>query len=113
MNLGRVGVVLAARMSSSRLPGKALLPLQGLPMILFLLRRLSALSKGDLVVATTNLPADDVLFEKVSAAGVKVFRGSSPDVVKRYCSAAEYFGFDTIARVTADCPFIDAVLVDH
>jgi spore coat polysaccharide biosynthesis protein SpsF len=112
MRLGQIGVIVAARMLSSRLPGKALLPLQGMPMILFLLRRLARLSAGSVVVATTELAADDRLAAVVEAERVPVFRGADGDVVARYVAAAGHFGFDTVARVTADCPFVDADLVD-
>jgi spore coat polysaccharide biosynthesis protein SpsF len=110
--LGKVGVVVAARSQSVRLPGKALLPLQGIPMIQFLLRRLQPMQNGMLAVATTDLAADDELAAAVIAAGIPLFRGSSDDVVGRYVGAAKRFGFDTVARVTGDCPFVDAELTD-
>lgn len=112
MGLGAVGVVVAARTSSTRLPGKALLPLQGIPMVPFLLRRLRGLQSGRIVLATTALRSDDELAAVAAAEGVPVFRGADSDVVGRYVAAAKEFGFDTIARVTADCPFVDAELVD-
>jgi len=112
VTLGKVGIVVAARTSSTRLPGKALLPLHGLPMVVFLLRRLSGTRRAEVVVATTALSADDRLVETVAAEGVPVFRGSETDVVGRYVGAAKRFGFDVVARVTADCPFVDADLVD-
>lgn len=112
MTLGRVGVIVAARMSSTRLPGKALLPLHGLPMIVFLLRRLHRIRLAEVVVATTDVPADDRLADTVAAEGVQVFRGPETDVVARYVGAARKFGFDVVARVTADCPFVDAGLAD-
>jgi spore coat polysaccharide biosynthesis protein SpsF len=61
MKLGKIGVVVAARMSSMRLPGRALLPLHGVPMVLFLLRRLRPLKSAEVVLATTELAADDEL----------------------------------------------------
>jgi spore coat polysaccharide biosynthesis protein SpsF len=112
MKLGKVGVVVAARTASTRLPGKALLPLQGLPMLTFLLRRLRGLQYGEVIVATTDLPVDDELAILAAREEVGVFRGSESDLVTRYVSAADQFGFDTVARVTADCPFVDAALVD-
>jgi spore coat polysaccharide biosynthesis protein SpsF len=112
VTLGRVGVVVAARTSSTRLPGKALLPLHGVPMIVFLLRRLRRTKSAEVVVATTTLPADDQLADTVAAEGVPVFRGSAADVVERYVGAAKHFEFDVVARVTADCPFVDADLAD-
>jgi spore coat polysaccharide biosynthesis protein SpsF len=107
-----MGIIVAARMSSVRLPGKALLPLHGLPMVVFLLRRLRGTKMGDVILATTTLSADDQLTDTVEAEDVPVFRGSATDVVARYVGAAKQFGFDTVARVTADCPFIDAELAD-
>jgi spore coat polysaccharide biosynthesis protein SpsF len=112
MKLGKVGVVVAARTSSTRLPGKALLPLQGLPMLTFLLRRLRGLQRGEVILATTDLPVDDELATLAAREKIGVFRGSESDLVNRYVGAAEKFGLDTVARVTADCPFVDAELVD-
>jgi spore coat polysaccharide biosynthesis protein SpsF len=112
VTLGNVGVVVAARMGSTRLPGKALLPLHGMPMILFLLQRLRRLETATLVLATTQLAADDELVMVVEQQGIPVFRGANSDLVARYAAASDYFGFDTVARVTADCPFVDAELVD-
>jgi spore coat polysaccharide biosynthesis protein SpsF len=113
MTLGKVGVVVAARTGSRRLPGKALLPLRGIPMIVFLLRRLRPARGGLLVFATTELPADDRLAALVADEGIPVFRGADEDVVARYVAAAEHFALDTVMRVTADCPFVSAELVDH
>lgn len=113
MKLGKVGVIVAARTGSSRLPGKALLPLGGVPMVLFLLRRLISLQNAKVVLATTTLSSDDRLARLVTDAGVPVFRGDPVDLVQRYCDAAECFDFDTVVRVTADCPFVDAALIEY
>ena len=112
MTAGRVGIVVAARTGALRLPGKALLPLGGAPMVVFLLRRLRGLRTGRVVLATTNLRADDALEAAAAAEGVSVYRGSQNDVVARFVGAAANFGFDIVGRVTADCPFVDAELVD-
>ena len=112
MTLGKVGVVVAARTASSRLPGKALLPFGDLPMILFLLRRLCMLRDAQVVVATTTLDSDNELATLVEQSGVSVFRGDAKDLVQRYCDVAQHFGFDTVVRITADCPFVDSELVN-
>ncbi|HZR76029.1 cytidylyltransferase domain-containing protein [Bradyrhizobium sp.] len=112
MKLGKVGILVAARTSSTRLPGKALLPLQGLPMLTFLLRRLQGLQSGVVILATTDLPVDDELATIAAREGIGTFRGSESDLVARYVGAAKHFGLDAVARVTADCPFVDAELVD-
>jgi len=113
MKLGKVGIIVAARTASTRLPGKALLPFGGTPMILFLLERLRPLCDAHLVFATTELESDDRLAAIVRDCGVPVFRGSANDLVARYYAAAARFGFDTIGRVTGDCPFVNAQMVEH
>ncbi|MBM3451488.1 MAG: spore coat protein [Armatimonadetes bacterium] len=107
------GAIVAARTQSSRLPGKALLPLGGKPMIVFLLERLLPVSRATVVFATSHLPEDDELAETVRAAGVAVFRGQRDDVVRRYVDAARHFGFDRVIRVTGDCPFVDAASLER
>jgi len=113
MTLGKVGIVVAARTGSRRLPGKVLLPLRGMPMIVFLLRRLRPARGGVPIFATTDLAADDMLAALVAEEGIAVFRGANEDVVARYVAAAEHFALDTVVRVTADCPFVSAELVDY
>jgi spore coat polysaccharide biosynthesis protein SpsF len=110
----KFSVIVAARMGSSRLPGKALLPLAGLPMISLLFHRIRG-SKlaSDIVLATTDRPEDDRLAERVRADGVPVFRGAAEDVVQRYVDVARQLDAEYVVRVTGDCPFIDAAMVDH
>lgn len=110
----KFGVIVAARTGSSRLPGKALLPLKGMPMVLFLLRRLlvSRLAK-QIVFATTTLADDDFLSQLVARDGIPVFRGAHEDVVRRYVDAAEKFGMEFVVRVTGDCPFVDGETLDY
>lgn len=113
MKLGKVGIVVAARTNSSRLPGKALKPLQGRPMVIFLLERLKSLQSAQVILATTTLASDNQLAETVAATGVPVFRGHPTDLVARHAALARQHGFDMVGRVTADCPFVDAEMVDH
>ena len=100
-------------MGSSRLPGKVLADLDGTPLLVRLVRRLrGARLLPDVVVATTDLPQDDVVADAVASEGVHVFRGDPLDVLGRFCAVAETFDARLIARVSADSPFLDAVTVD-
>jgi len=113
-SLGRVGVIVAARTGSSRLPGKALRRLGGKEMILFLLERIRDSQEADVIVfATTALTEDDELAARVSDAGYAVYRGANADVVARYVSAVREYDIDTVVRVTGDCPFVDAETLDY
>ena len=109
----KFGVVVAARAGSTRLPGKALLPLGGKPMILFLLERLRPSRLAErLILATTTLPGDDRLAETARSAGFEVFRGEPEDVVARYAACAQAYDLEYVVRVTADCPLLDAESLD-
>lgn len=110
----KIGVMVAARTGSSRLPSKALLPLGGRPMIIFLMERIRAVSKNnDLVFATTNLAADDELASIVATAGFEVFRGANHDVVRRFVNAADSYKWDYVVRITGDCPFVDSETLNY
>jgi spore coat polysaccharide biosynthesis protein SpsF len=107
--------ILQARMSSTRLPGKVLRPLDGAPMIVRQLERLRRARRIDrLVVATSTERSDDVLAEVCTAAPVAVFRGDLDDVLNRYIGALDAYGEDAdhVVRLTADCPLCDPELID-
>lgn len=106
--------ILQARMSSSRLPGKVLRPLAGVPMIGRQIARLSACETLDRLVVATSLDAsDDPLAAYVEGLGVRVFRGSLPDVLGRFAGAALAQGpADHVVRLTGDCPFSEARVID-
>jgi spore coat polysaccharide biosynthesis protein SpsF (cytidylyltransferase family) len=100
--------IIQARMGSSRLPDKVLMPVLGKPLLGWMLRRISLCNEvSEIVVATTTHKRDDVIAEFVQAAGYKVYRGSEEDVLDRYYQAANNLMPDTVVRLTADCPLLD------
>lgn len=108
----KILIIVQARINSSRLAKKVLLPLCGKPMILFQLERLSQYTSNNMVVlATSNEPSDDQLARIVIEAGIDVFRGSLDNVLNRYLQCATVYSADTIVRITGDCPFTDPLLV--
>jgi spore coat polysaccharide biosynthesis protein SpsF len=110
----RIIAIIEARMTSSRLPGKHLLPAGGKPMLQHLIERLKTIELIDqVVVATTTNDADDHLAEFVSSIGAGVFRGSEADVMERVVEAGRAFAADVICEVTGDCPIIDPELVEQ
>jgi spore coat polysaccharide biosynthesis protein SpsF len=104
-----IGVVIQARMGSSRLPGKSLMSLGGKPLIDHVIERCTAAVQNErVVVVTTFLTEDDVLEAHIREKySIEVFRGDSFDVRSRYVAVAREFEFDGIVRVTADDPFKD------
>ena len=103
----RAGIVLQARMASTRLPGKALEHLAGRPLLEHCLRRLMAGSVARVVLATTILEEDAALCDLATRLGVAVYRGSDADVLDRMAKAAEAFDLDPVVRATGDNPAVD------
>lgn len=101
-----------ARMGSSRLPGKVLMPIGGRPMLGLMLARLAALDVDHLVVATSDGAIDDDVAHVADAAGVDVVRGDERDVLSRFALALERHPAEVVVRLTADCPLSDPALVD-
>lgn len=102
-----VGIVIQARVGSTRLPGKALADVAGMPLLAHCLTRLIAAGSGRVVLATTTAVEDDALVAVARRYGVGVYRGSSDDVLGRYVGAARSFGFGVVVRATADNPAVD------
>lgn len=106
--------VVQARMGSTRLPGKILADLGGLPALVLLLRRLRLVSQSVVdvvVVATSSDPRDDVVEDLARAEGVAVVRGSEVDVLARFGAALDAYPAEHLVRITADCPFTDPEVV--
>ena len=105
--------IIQARMSSSRLPQKVLLPLAGMPIIAQIYRRLKYCRTLDQIILATSTNADDdpiaALCKKIA---IPCYRGSLNDVLDRYYQAATQYQASTIVRITSDCPVIDPVVVD-
>lgn len=110
----RIVCIIQARMSSTRLPGKVLLPLAGREVLAHVLDRLAACETiDDVVVATSDQRSDDVLVQWCERRGVPVFRGSLDDVLDRYYQCAVQVCADAVVRITADCPALDPTIVDE
>jgi spore coat polysaccharide biosynthesis protein SpsF len=112
--MSRTGIVLQARMSSSRLPGKVLKPLCGRPMLAWIIDRLRLCRHADTVIlATSERSDDDPVAALAIQAGIAVFRGSLDDVLDRFLRCAQTHDLDTIVRATGDNPFVDPEEIDR
>lgn len=107
-------VILQARMESTRLPGKVLMPICGKPMIeLQISRILRSNLISDLVVAIPDTKENDILNDHLKNLNVKVFRGSHHNVYQRYIDTSKKYPSKSIIRLTADCPLVMPDLLDE
>ncbi|MDP2030672.1 MAG: glycosyltransferase family protein [Thiobacillus sp.] len=108
----RVVATIEARMNSTRLPGKVLLPAMGEPMLMHLVRRLRAVpSIDEIVIATTVNASDQPIVEFARSADVACYRGSEDDVLARVIGAGESAQAEVLVEITGDCPVIDPDLI--
>ncbi|WP_170232840.1 cytidylyltransferase domain-containing protein [Desulfuromonas acetexigens] len=109
----RVAAIIQARMGSTRLPGKVLMPLAGKPVLWHIVHRLRKCRMVDVVaIATSDKLCDDPLVEFARDEGVELIRGPEDNVLQRYALAAEKLDPDYIVRVTGDAPLIDPETID-
>ena len=101
-------------MSSNRLPGKVLKPINGRPMIYRQINRvLKSTLVEDLIVATSASSSDDELVEFLESENIKVFRGSLDNVLSRFLEITKEVNPTNIIRLTADCPLVMPKLIDE
>jgi len=109
----RTVATIEVRMTSSRLPGKVLMPAGGKPLLQILLERLRTCKALDeVVVATTGNATDDPIAGLCSSLNVPCFRGSEENVLSRVCGAALEHDAGVLVEITGDCPLLDPWLVD-
>lgn len=108
-----IGAIIQARTGSTRLPGKVMMELGDNTVLGHVIERVRQTQTIDrIIIATSELEADDDIVEEALLNGALVSRGSESDVLSRYYQAAVDFGLDHIVRITSDCPLIDPQVVD-
>lgn len=112
----KIGVIVQARVSSTRLPGKILKELpygKDITVLEQVIRRLKRSKKIDcVIIATTPARGDDKVIDIAKKEKIGWFRGSTEDVLSRYYLAAKKNKLDIIVRITSDCPCIDPKVID-
>lgn len=109
-----IGIIIQARMGSTRLPGKVLKKIGDKNLLEHIIFRLDRLKHDvTVVIATSDLQKDDELESFCKLNSINCFRGSEQDVLSRYYLSAKEHGFDHIVRLTGDNPFIDIEELDN
>ena len=110
----KTGVIIQARMGSTRLPGKVMKKINNKPMIEYVIDRVSKSKMiDDIIVATSDEEENKVLVNFLKSKKVKYFTGDEDDVLSRYYFTAKHYNLTDIVRITADCPLIDPIVIDN
>jgi spore coat polysaccharide biosynthesis protein SpsF len=110
----KIVATIEARMTSTRLPKKVLMEIEGRSILYLIVERLKQIESIDeIVLATTTNDTDDVLVEFAKSAEINCFRGSEDDVMGRVLGAAESVNADVVVEICGDCPLIDPNLIDQ
>jgi len=105
--------VIQARMGSTRLPGKVLMPLSGKPLLWHIFNRLSYCKELDeIIVATSIDKQDDAVAQLCVENNIKIYRGSVEDVLSRFIGVIDEYKPSWVARITGDTPFVTPEYVD-
>ena len=108
-----ISIVVQARMSSSRLPKKVLLPILGESLLYRMVERLQQIKhKASIVIATSENPEDDVIEEFCQAKNITCFRGSLNNLLDRHYQVGVLTNADIVIKIPSDCPLIDPRIVD-
>lgn len=101
-------------MGSTRLPGKVLATIGAHPLLDHILGRLDGMrTSARVIVATSDLPTDDVIAAHCRSRGADCFRGSEQDVLARYVACMDAFALGHVVRLTGDNPFTDVEELDR
>ena len=106
--------IIQARMGSERLPGKVMMKISKKPMLYFVINQIKQCKQIDkIIVATTTLSEDDVIYDYVKSLKIDTFRGNPSDVLDRYFQCAKKNKIKKILRITADDPLVDPNIVSQ
>ena len=109
----KIVLILQARMSSTRLPGKVLMEVMGRPLLDYQIERIRRSNLvNKVVLATSTNVADEKIINFAHQRDINIYAGSEFDVLDRYYSAAMKEGADIVVRCNGDCPLIDPCTID-
>jgi spore coat polysaccharide biosynthesis protein SpsF len=106
------GVLIQARLGSSRYPKKILKKIDHRSIIEYMIDQiLKILPRKTIIINTTNSKNDDLLVKKIKQKKINIFRGSELNVLSRYIKCAKKFNVKNIIHLTSDCPLVDTNLI--
>ena len=106
--------LIQARMNSTRLPGKVMMPLLGKPVIWRIYERLQFSKKIDKIcICTSTSSNDNIIANFADENNLLCYRGSEKDLISRHLGAAKKFSANLLVRITSDDPLVDPQIIDE
>jgi spore coat polysaccharide biosynthesis protein SpsF len=110
----KIVIVVQARMASSRLPGKVMLPVLGKSILALMIERLQMIKhQATIVIATSVNAEDDIIEQEARSLNIACYRGSLQNLLDRHYQASLLYNADVILKIPSDCPLIDPDIIDH
>ena len=107
-------IVVQARMASSRLPGKVMLPILGKSLLARMVERLQLIKHtATIVIATSVNPEDNIIEQEAAAINISCYRGSINNLLERHYMSAVKHNADIVLKIPSDCPLIDPQIIDE
>lgn len=112
--MDKIVVIIQARMTSSRLPGKVLMPVMGKSLLVRMIERVKRTAyQITIVVATSTDESDDVIEQEALQNNIQYYRGSLNNLMERHYQAAKLYDADLVIKIPSDCPLIDPRIIDE
>lgn len=109
-----VVIIVQARMASTRLPGKVLLPVLGKSILAMMVERLQMIQhKAVFVIATSVNSEDDIIEQEARLLNIPCYRGDQNNLLDRHYQAALLHHADVVLKIPSDCPLIDPQVIDR
>ncbi|PTR01126.1 spore coat polysaccharide biosynthesis protein SpsF [Mucilaginibacter yixingensis] len=110
----KIVIVVQARMSSSRLPGKVMMPVLGKSLLAQMVRRLLMIRHtATVVIATSQEAEDDIIEQEAHKLKVACYRGSLDNLLDRHYEVGELYNAELVVKIPSDCPLIDPRIIDQ
>jgi spore coat polysaccharide biosynthesis protein SpsF len=110
----KIAIIVQARMSSSRLPGKVMMPILGKSLLARMLERLQMIKHEAIIIIATSINAeDDVIEQEAKELNMPCYRGSINNLLERHYMASIKYDADVVLKIPSDCPLIDPRIVDE
>jgi len=107
-------IIVQARMASTRLPGKVMLPVLGKSILALMMERLQMIQhEAVLVIATSVNPEDDIIEQEARLLNIPCYRGDQNNLLDRHYQAALLYNADVVLKIPSDCPLIDPQAIDR